>query len=187
MLIDYNDGPSEWSAKTTIERYHAIAKRLGQKELRDLTPVEHQEGTRRWIYPVLDKVIDGIKAGDPACIELGIEYVESGHKQAFGWHLHRDTARALRHAALSPAQCHRLRKRILDMLVAGDVPREYQDYAKLLRRIGLGEGWRTARGAVDESKEHVMRFVRYFEEFAAIAPAEQATSSARPPSVPCRG
>lgn len=165
MLVSDWNGPGEWTAEAILERYHAIAKRLGQKELRDMTPVEHREGNHRWVYSSMHKVIAGIKAGDPACIEIGIEFLESWHKQPFGRDLHLYTARALRQTQLGPDQCHRLRKRILDMLVAGLVPGEYREYAKLLRRIGLGDAWREARDAVDESNEYVMRYVRYFEKF----------------------
>ena len=52
------------------------------------------------------------------------------------------------------------------MLVASQVPREYREYAKLLRRIGLGDGWPDARSRVDEASPYVMRFVNYFDRFA---------------------
>jgi hypothetical protein len=53
------------------------------------------------------------------------------------------------------------------MLVAGQVPHEYREYAKLLRRIGRGEGWAAARQRVDEGNRYVMRYVSYFERFGA--------------------
>ena len=49
------------------------------------------------------------------------------------------------------------------MLVASQVPREYREYAKLLRRIGLGDGWPDARRRVDEANPYVMRYVNYFD------------------------
>ena len=49
------------------------------------------------------------------------------------------------------------------MLVANQVPREYREYAKLLRRIGLGDGWPDARSRVDEANPYVMRYVNYFD------------------------
>ena len=51
------------------------------------------------------------------------------------------------------------------MLVANQVPREYREYAKLLRRIGLGDGWPDARSRVDEANPYVMRYVNYFDRF----------------------
>jgi hypothetical protein len=55
-----------------------------------------QKGKERWIYPIMESVIVGIKNGDKACIELGVEFLD-----------------------------------------------EFQEYAKLLRCIGLGNWWPT--------------------------------------------
>jgi len=52
------------------------------------------------------------------------------------------------------------------MLVAGRVPHEFKQYAKLLRRIGLGQAWGTAKAQVDPANPYVMRYVRYFDACA---------------------
>src|ERR1700730_14461192 len=134
-IRDYN-GAGEWTAAAIQERYLRLAKSIRQKELRDLTPATVTEGSVRWVYPVMDKVIVGIEAGDAACVELGVEFIERAGKQPFGRILHSNTARALRRATLKPAQIDRLRTCILAMLVKGLVPREFREYTKLLRRIG---------------------------------------------------
>jgi hypothetical protein len=41
----------------------------------------------------------------------------------------------------------------------------YHEYAKLLRRIGLGEAWASTRQRVDEGNPYVMRYVNYFDRF----------------------
>jgi hypothetical protein len=163
-IRDYN-GPGDWSADAIRERYRAYCRRLGQLEAFSLASRVHVEGEVRWVYPVMDAVIEGIKAGDRACVELGVEFVESEHKQPFGRMLHASVARALKQATLDEEQVARLRRRILSMLVAGQVPREYHAYAKLLRRIGLGASWPEQRCMVDEGNKYVMRYVRYFDRF----------------------
>jgi hypothetical protein len=165
-LRDYN-GPGSWSADAIQERYLAHARTLGVEQPRSLRPSEHVAGDVRWVYPVMDEVIVGIKSGDPACVELGVEFVESGHRQPFGRILHANVARALRRSSLTPHQVERLRRRILGMLVAGDVPHEFHEYARLLRRIGPGDAWLRTRGAVDESNRYVMRYIRYLEGLPA--------------------
>src|SRR5687768_10617874 len=127
MLNDYN-GPGDWSVEGVQHRYAEAARCIGQTQLRDLTPVEHSVPGQRWIYPVIEAVIVGAKAGDAASIEVATQFVESGHRQAFGRILHANAARALRQALLNPDQKQRLRKRILEMLVAGDVPHEFHAY-----------------------------------------------------------
>jgi len=115
-------------------------------------------------------VIEGIVAGDSACIEIGIDFLEPRLVLPFGRSLHATTARALRRAALSSWQADRLRSRIYGMLQEGWVPAEFREYAKLLRRIGLGPEWPSVRARVDEANPHVMRYVRYFETHAAETP-----------------
>ena len=38
--------------------------------------METTEGDVRWIYPVMRAVIEGMERGDPACIILGIEFID---------------------------------------------------------------------------------------------------------------
>lgn len=151
------------SVDAVRERYLAYARRLGQEQVRDRRPREHVEGDARWVYPIIDEIITGIKAGDMACVELGVEFIESDHRQPFGRILHANVARAFRRDQLTPDQINRLRKRILGMLVAGQVPHEFHEYVRLLRRLGLGDSWPDARRGVDESNRHVMRYVGYLE------------------------
>src|SRR5262245_24033396 len=60
--IDYN-GEGAWSRSEILARYARYAKELGIVP-RDLSPMEFAKGNRRWVYPVMDKVIKGIEAGD---------------------------------------------------------------------------------------------------------------------------
>lgn len=166
---DYN-GVGDWSLVGIQKRYRDLARRLRQPVL-DLMPKETVQGDVRWIYPLMDEVVVGIKRGDAACVELGVQFIESGPAQPFGKSLHSNTARALRRAVLTPEQVDRLRARILRMLTRSEVPREYSDYAKLVRRVGLGDDWPRTREAVDASNPHVMVHVRYFE---AVASNERA-------------
>ena len=162
---DYN-GPDAWSLDGVRRRYRALAEELRVSDATELVPLVHDEGDVRWVYPVMDAVIKGIERGDAACVELGVEFVESGHQQPFGRILHSNTARALRRAALTPQQSDRLRTRILDMLVAGQVPHEFKQYAKLVRHIGLGKVWEKVKTQVNHANPYVMRYVDYFETCA---------------------
>jgi hypothetical protein len=168
---DYN-GVGDWSVAAIQTRYRYLAKKL-RLSPRTLQPREHAKGDTRWIYPLMEEVVAGIKEGDGACVELGVQFIESGPPQPFGRALHSNTARALRRAALNADQVLRLRSRILGMLSRSQVPREYGDYAKLLRSIGLGEDWLRTRAIVDEGHPHVMEHVRYFEAVLSRHPAVQ--------------
>jgi len=167
-IIDFN-GSGEWSAQAVHQRYLKYSERYGLRRARELKCREHTEGAVRWVYPIIEAVVDGIKAADPACLDLGVEFIENGHKQPFGRILHSKVARALRQAPLNPEHVARLRARILSMLIERQVPHEYHEYAKLLRRIGLGEAWASTRQRVDEGNPYVMRYVNYFDRFGRLA------------------
>jgi len=125
--------------------------------------MEHTERDRHWVYPVMEKVIDGIEAGDPACVRIGIEFIEEDAKFPFGRILKSNTARALRRASLSDDQRQRIRRRVLGMLRAGNVPHEFREYAKLIKKVGLRE---SEMGEVPGTSERVSRFRSYLQAAA---------------------
>lgn len=160
-LIDYN-GEGRWSRAAILERYARFAADAGVSP-RDLSPMEHTERGRRWIYPVMEKVIEGIEAEDPTCLRLGIEFIEEDAKFPFGRILKSNTARALRRAALTDEQRQRIRQRVLAMLRAGNVPHEFREYAKLVKKIGLRQ---SEMGEVPGTSERVSRFRSYLQAAA---------------------
>jgi hypothetical protein len=173
VLIDFN-GPAEWSFAAVQQRYrrHAAEMRVPVPLL--LQPNTWSEGDRQWLYPIMTDVIAGAEAGDRACIELAVELVESSHSQAFGRLLKAKAARALRRAVLSDYQAIRLRRRVLSMLAANAVCREFREYAKLLRALGLPENWRELCATADPSNPFVQRYVHYFERHAMVRPGAVA-------------
>jgi hypothetical protein len=160
-LIDYN-GDGRWTRKAILERYTRYAAELGIVAC-DLSPAERTERGRHWVYPVMEKVIQGIEAGDSACVRLGIEFIEEDARFPFGKLLKSNTARSLRRAPLSDEQRQRIRRRVLGMLRAGHVPHEFREYAKLVKKIGfeLAE-----LGEVPGTSARVSRFRSYLQAAA---------------------
>ena len=137
-VIDYN-GHGFWSVDEVLNRYAEYARLFGITQPIELTPLVHSTGDRKWIYPVMDHVIEGIERGDPACAELGIEFIETNDSFAFGKILKSNVARALRRTTLTEVQKERIRRRVVEMLEARYLPREFRQYAKLARKLGLRE------------------------------------------------
>jgi hypothetical protein len=132
---------------------------------RDLSPLVQSNGDKQWIYSVMDRVIEGIEHGDPACAELGIEFIEEDRTFAFGRILKSNTARALRRTLLTDEQKERIRKRVVEMLGRQYLPREYRQYAKLARKIGLGNWlYRIEEQADNPWAKH---YYTYFKEHAS--------------------
>ncbi len=156
-VIDYN-GTGRWTRAAILERYGQRVTELGSV-WRGLSPVEHVHGHRTWVYPVMYRVIDGVEAGDPACICIGVEFIEEDLKFPFGKILKSNTARALRRAVLTDDQKRRIRRRVFGLLRAGHVPREFREYAKLVRRIGFDVA-EVPAGAPEN--RYVRRYCEYF-------------------------
>jgi len=93
-IRDYN-GTGEWSRDQIEQRYRAYCAQYGISA-RDLAPREHQEGPIRWVYPIMDRVIDGAKEGDLACVQLCLELIQQDQGFPFGMVLKSQAARALR-------------------------------------------------------------------------------------------
>jgi len=74
-IVDYN-GTGEWSVEEVISRYSRYVEKYRIASPRDLKPAVHVQDERHWIYPVMDRVIEGIEHGDLACAEIGIEFIE---------------------------------------------------------------------------------------------------------------
>ena len=162
-VIDYN-GSGVWSVDEILARYALYARKYGVSTLRDLQPLVHTEGEKKWIYPVMDRVIEGIESGDLACAEIGVEFIEQDASFAFGRILKSNTARALRRNPLTDELKERIRKRVVGMLVDGYLPREYRQYAKLARKIGLGEWLAEIKERVPIDNPWAQRYYKYFEE-----------------------
>jgi hypothetical protein len=162
---DYN-GEGKWSKDEIIRRYLQYCRELKVQHPIDLSPVEPIQGEVKWIYPVMDKVIVGIEEGDVACRRIGIEFIEEDNKFDFGKILKSNTARALRRSVLTVEEQERIRRRVVAMLIEGTVPHEYKQYAKLLKKIGIGQYWNEIENRINRSNEYVMKYYDYLKKAA---------------------
>jgi len=165
-ITDYN-GSGFWSVDAVLARYAEYARRFAVSAPRDLTPLIQSTDEGRWIYPVMDRVIEGIEQGDPACAEIGVEFIEESGSFAFGRILKSNTARALRRTTLTHEQKERIRKRVVEMLEASYLPREFRQYAKLVRKIGLGDWLPRVKEQAELAVPSVQRYYAYFLEHAS--------------------
>ena len=164
---DYN-GQGFWSAGEVLQRYAEYARVFGITQPRVLEVRQYSEGDSKWVFPIMESVIDGIEAGDLGCAELGVEFIETSDSFPFGKIFKSNVARALRRAPLTEAQKERIRRRVIEMLETGYLPREYRQYSKLARKLGLREFLpRIKQLAEHTSNEWVKRYCKYFEEQAS--------------------
>lgn len=170
QIRDFN-GSGLWSATAVQARHAEYARRYGVDTPHPVAPNVYERRDVRWVYPVMAAVVDGILAGDAACAAIGVEFIEEDRKFPFGANLKARTARALRQTTIPPALSARIRRRIVDMLIAGNTPREYREYAKLLRKTGFEELWPRLEADVPRANRYAMRYYRYFEAIHRRTPA----------------
>jgi hypothetical protein len=144
------DGTGRWTQDAVRQRYLQYC-RFFRIPPRPLPSGHDWPSERGLIVTLMDALIEGMKTGDLACAEIGIELMEEDGGLAFGRILKANAARALRRCALTEAQKERVRSRVVSMLCRGFMPHEFRDYARLLRRIGLGSHREILERTVDRS------------------------------------
>lgn len=70
-LIDYNNSRT-FSFDVVVARYAEFCRRRGVKEPIQFVPRKIGGPDKFYVYPVWNDVINGIRQGDPACVDLGI-------------------------------------------------------------------------------------------------------------------
>lgn len=157
-----------WTEEAVERRYTRHAKARGMEHRRDLSPVEPEKEGTHWVFTPMNRVIEGIEAGDPACREIGVEYLEEEDDSLpFASILRSNAARALRRGDLPDPLKARLKRRIAALLAAGEVRPEFKQYAKLLNAIGISRAeLASLEPHLDQSNEFVMRYFHYLRNGA---------------------
>ena len=82
LIHDYN-GEGRWTVVAVQTRYFEYCRRYGVESPSPPIPREHVEGNKRWVYPVMQAVIEGIERGDKASIALGLDFIEEDGRCPF--------------------------------------------------------------------------------------------------------
>ncbi len=141
--------------RVSLDTYHAVPKGWSKAEviaahrgLSGVFPIEgpeaHEPGAPKWLpdrknwlqyRATLYRVAAGIRANDPACIELGLRYIELRYIGSYSGFIRARLARALTNADVSAEQAARLNRVFLAMVESHDYTEEFRPYVKLWLRI----------------------------------------------------
>lgn len=133
--------PAGWSQSDLIRTHRELGGRF------DITGPEATEpGAPSWMpdrknwlqyRATLYRIAEGVDAGDPACIEMAVRYIELRYIGSYSGYIRARLARALKRAALSDGQIHRLTALFRSMVARRDYTQEFPAYLKLWRRIAV--------------------------------------------------
>ena len=139
----------------SLDTYHGVPKGWAKAELivahRNLRgsfsldgPDATEPGAPAWLpdrmnwlqyRATLYRIVEGIRANDPACIELAVRYIELRYIGSYSGFIRARLARALKGAQLTTQQTERLNKLFVSIVQNRDYTEEFAEYVKLWRRI----------------------------------------------------
>jgi hypothetical protein len=136
--IDLN-GQDEWSLEAVRRRYLEYSRCLGVSSQLALAAETLKRESSDWTMPILQQVLDGVTAGDVACVQIAVDLVCSDARLPFGKIFKDRASDMLRRSSLSSLQYELLRTHAIARLRSGFVPPEFKHFARLIRQIGLAE------------------------------------------------
>lgn len=135
----YQGVPPGWHAPEIVREHARLG---GSFALEVPAPIEipspyavpEQDG---WLHyrETVHHLADGVRAGDPACVELAIRYIELHYIGSYAGYLRARLARALKHAPLEESQRRRLHQHFAGLCLRGEYTHEFGEYLRLWRRI----------------------------------------------------
>ena len=157
MKIDYNP-EGKWSVESVKTRYRELSLSLGGVAGFQPEPRKHtnQRGAS-WTYNIMESVVDGIRLGDMACIQLSIEYIHDGEMGSTTGYIRERMARALRNASLTKNQKAELAKIFLGMLESDKIYKEFKEYTRLFKRIGVAHYAEEIERFKKSNKQYIRR------------------------------
>lgn len=142
-LETYHGVPTGWSKAELIATHRALGG------LFDIAALEATEpgapcwlpDRKNWLQyrATLYKIAEGVRAKDPACIELAVRYIELRYIGSYSGYIRTHLARGLKHALLSVEQKERLDQVFLSMVKRRDYTCEFREYVKIWHRIASPE------------------------------------------------
>ena len=135
----YREVPEGWHVEELIETYARLGGRLSIRidGFRESIPQACSQAWKDWLCyrNMLYRISDGVKAGDPACIELAVRYIELQYIGSYAGYLRARFSRNLKHAVLTVEQKMRLHWHFSDLLWRRKNTFEHKAYLGLWRCI----------------------------------------------------
>lgn len=87
----------------------------------------------------LYRIADGVRAHDPACVELAVRYIVLRYIGSYSGYVRTLLSRRLKHVTLTADQQRRIHRHFGDLLLDGEHSTEFEEYFKLWRTFLTAE------------------------------------------------
>jgi len=173
---EYHSVPGEWEPLAVIAAHRDLG---GTFDIAS-TPRQAVGSSGKSDYRALwYNVADGIRAGDAACIEIAIRFVEARIIVSYSGFARTRIARALKGVPLSEPQRRRLSSHFLKLLEAGDKCDEFREYLKLWPMVINADDRRKALGVALKLEASQSRFRKKLEDALSSNQSLQSGPAAR--------
>lgn len=138
-LAEYHGIPAGWRAEEIAATHAAMHGTFPITEIelgRWAAPAWMPE-REAWLrhMAILNRIAEGVRADDAACVELAVRYIELHHIGSYSGYRRAKLARSLKHAALTELQKTRLNAHFLNRIRERDYTIEVRDYWPVWHRI----------------------------------------------------
>ena len=135
----YHGIPKGWSCSELVEIHESLGGTFTIAPLEKIRPempprIIHRYNWLQYIE-TLRGIAQGIKAGDPACVELAIRYIELNYFGSYSGFLRARFARLLKSQSLSKSQISRLNKHFEFLIKSNQCFEEFKEYNKLRKKL----------------------------------------------------
>ena len=138
-LAIYHGVPLGWRSHEVIEQHAQLhpAHDLVVPDATEPASPPWLSDRKEWLQyrATLYEVGRGVAAGDPACIELAVRFIELRYVGSYSGFIREKLARKLANAQLTASQRSRLHRHFEKLVFAQERTQEFRAYAKLWRRI----------------------------------------------------
>lgn len=135
----YHGIPPGWRAEQIVAEHARLG---GSFALAIPAPIEIESPyalpeQKGWLHyrGTVHRLAEGVRAGDAACAELAIRYIELHYIGSHAGYLRARLASALKQASLDAGQRRRLHDHFAVLCLRGEQPHEFKEYFRLWRRI----------------------------------------------------
>ena len=135
----YHGVPTGWAASQVLAEHEKLG---GTFSL--LGPRATEPGAPAWLpdrdgwlqyRAMLYRVAEGVRANDPACVELAIRYIELRYIGSYSGYLRARLSRSLKSATLTTDQKQRLIAHFLNLIEKEERTEEFREYIRLWRKL----------------------------------------------------